>query len=54
MREPLIASKGHILTDGETYCNRIYLAEGMNASAFYEITVAEHEALTQEQEPEQE
>ena len=50
MRQPLIASEGHILTNGEIYCKRIYLAEGMDASAFYEITVAEYDAIIQEQE----
>lgn len=52
MKQPLIATEGHILTNGEIYGRKIYLAEGMDASTFYEITIAEYEAFIQEQEQE--
>ena len=41
----LEASEGKVLTDGETYGKTIYLADGLDESAFYEITEAEYEAL---------
>lgn len=46
MREPIKASEGHILTNGEIYGRTIYLAEGMDASAFYEITEEEYETIS--------
>ena len=39
------ASKGMILTNGEIYGREIYLPEGINAEAFYEITEEEYETL---------
>ena len=37
-RQILIANKGMVLTDGETYGKKIYLAEGESADKFHEIT----------------
>lgn len=42
MRKVIKASKGKYLTDGEIYGRTIYLAEGMDESAFYEITEKEY------------
>lgn len=44
-RETLIADKGMIYTDGETYGSVIYLAEGVNKEDFYQIPLSEYEAL---------
>ena len=44
-RETLIANDGMVLTDGEVYGKEIYLAEGVNADAFHEITEAEYEQI---------
>ena len=44
MRRVLTAHDGMILTNGEVYGTQIYLAEGVDASAFYEITREEYEA----------
>ena len=44
MRRVLTANDGMILTNGEVYGTKIYLAEGVDASAFYEITREEYEA----------
>ena len=54
MRNVITASEGHILTNGETYGGEIYLADGVDKTAFYEITeeeynkIIEAEALTNE------
>lgn len=48
-RTPLIASDGMILTNGEIYGTTIYLANGLDASAFYEITIEEYHKLLEEQ-----
>ena len=45
MREVIEASEGMILTDGSIFGEKIYLAEGEDKSAFYEITREEFEAL---------
>lgn len=50
MREPIKASEGHILTNGEIYGRKIYLAEGMDASDFYEITEEEYNAISDSEE----
>jgi hypothetical protein len=43
------AHDGMMLTDGNTvYVDMIDLAEGVDASAFYEITREEYEAITAE------
>lgn len=44
MRDYIEAKDGFILTDGETYGSRIYLAEGVDASKFHEITMEEYNA----------
>lgn len=44
----LTASEGHILTNGEIYGTTIYLATDADASAFYEITVGEYEAIQEQ------
>lgn len=41
MRKTIEASKGHILTDGKVYGRKIYLAEDVDESAFYEISESE-------------
>jgi hypothetical protein len=40
----LMASEGHVLTDGETYGRIVYLASGNDGEKWYEITEAEYEA----------
>ena len=45
MREILKASEGFIFTNGKSYGRVIYLAEGMSADGFYEIPMAEYEAM---------
>ena len=50
MRKVITASEGHILTNGEIFGREIYLAEGMDETAFYEITDEEYSALLQENE----
>lgn len=51
MRRTLNANDGMILTNGEVYGSVIYLAEGVDASAFYEITREEYEARLAAEEP---
>ena len=51
-RKILYANKGKILTDGNTYGTEIYLADGVDANAFYEITMEEYEAIMSKQEAE--
>lgn len=46
-RQILYADEGMVLTDGVTYGTVIYLAEGANASDFYEITNEEYEKIVQ-------
>ena len=45
MRETIKASNGHILTNGTVYGSVIHLAEGMDASEFYEITDEEYSSI---------
>jgi hypothetical protein len=49
-REILIANKGMVLTDGETYGKKIYLAEGKSADRFHEITDEQYWELMVESE----
>lgn len=48
MREILIASEGHIYTDGTTFGRQIHLAQGIDSSAFYEITEEEYNKIFEE------
>lgn len=48
-RKPIIASVGKILTNGTIYGKTIYLADGVNASTFHEITIEEYEKKLEEQ-----
>jgi hypothetical protein len=50
MRERITASEGHILTNGEIYGTEIFLAEGADKSAFYEITQESYNRILEEQE----
>lgn len=45
MRKVIKASEGHILTNGEVYGTKIYLAEGVNADDYHEITLEEYNNL---------
>lgn len=44
MREKIVATEGHIRTNGETYGTEIHLGNGVSADDFYEITVEEYQA----------
>lgn len=44
-RTVLTASVGMILTDGETYGTKIFLADGRSADEFHEISLEEYEYL---------
>lgn len=48
-KKPLIATEGMVLTNGEIYGVEIYLADGISADDFYEITDAEYEKICEEQ-----
>lgn len=49
-RQVLTADEGMVLTDGKIYGKVIYLAQGADASAFYEITDAAYAEILAEQE----
>ena len=52
MRKVITASEGRVLTDGKIFAKEIYLAEGADASSFYEITEEEYERLMANEETE--
>ena len=49
----LIASEGHVLTDGEHYGKMVSLAQGDDGSKWYEITEAEYERIIKVKEAEE-
>lgn len=44
-RKILYADEGKVLTDGTHYGKQIFLADGVDESAYHEITEAEYEAI---------
>ena len=50
MRTSIKASEGMVLTNGEIYGTEIFLADGLNAEDFHEITKGEYERIMEEQE----
>ena len=49
-RKIIKASDGMVLTNGTIFGRTIYLADGLNESDFYEITLADYERTIAEQE----
>ena len=49
MRTSIKAHDDRILTNGEIYGSEIYLADGLKAEDFHEITRAEYDALIADQ-----
>lgn len=52
MRTSIKARDGYILTNGEIYGTEIFLADGMSADEFHEITIEEYEKMLSEKESE--
>jgi hypothetical protein len=52
MRNTITATEGKILTNGEIYGSTIYLADGVSAADFHEISREEYEAKLAAAEPE--
>lgn len=44
-RTVLYADDGHVLTNGEIYGKVLFLSDGTDAGAFYEITDEEYQAV---------
>ena len=44
-RTVLYADEGHVLTNGTDHGRMIFLADGADASQYYQITDAEYEAI---------
>ena len=51
MRTSIKAKEGYILTNGEIYGTEVFLAEGINTEAFYEISQEAYEALIANTDP---
>ena len=51
-RTILYATEGNVLTNGTVYGRQIYLAQGMNAGEFYEISESEYKKLLAAEEDE--
>lgn len=49
-RTKVIASEGMVLTNGDTYGSEIFLAEGLSAEDFHEITQEEYEEIMRNKE----
>ena len=45
----IVANEGMVFTNGEIYGSVIYLADGLSADGFYEITREEYEKTFEEQ-----
>ena len=50
VRNIIYADEGMVLTNGTDYGRIIYLADGVSADDYHEITDAEYEAILAEQE----
>ena len=48
-RKVLYADQGKVLTNGEIYGKQIFLADGVSAGAFYEITDEEYARIAEAQ-----
>lgn len=49
MRTSIKANEGMILTNGEIFGSEIFLADGLKADDFHEITIEEYERILAEQ-----
>lgn len=52
-RKILYADEGMVLTDGTIYGSIIYLAEGADETAFYQITEEEYNEITSSEQAEE-
>ena len=50
----IYAEDGHVLTNGEFYGKQIFLAEGVSADDFYEITDEEYQQIMDKEDAEHE